>query len=368
MERIAVDFLGPLPRTGLGHEYILVVCDYFTKWTEVYALSDQTALTTADCLATEWFTRFGTPLQLHSDQGRNFESGLFGETCKLLGNKKMRTTLYHPQSNGLVERFNRTVQEMLSKVVGEHHDDWDDLLPYVMATYRGTVQKSTGCSPNLRLFGREVGLPVDLMIKIPPGTFPPDCPVAYVKWVRKTTEEARAYARAQLGQAVERQKRNYDRRVVPANFKPDTWGENAPARWPLTESEDAGDREDGDHHKGEITVGDIDGDHHGGESTVGDTDCDHHEGEITADREDGDHHEGEIAADREDGNHHEGEIAVDREDGNPREGEITVGDIDGDPHEEKTAITAGVRSPAAEKKLEYGKSRIPDDGDDRRGN
>ena len=112
--------------------------DYFSKWKEAYADSDHTAYTVADKLATEFITRFGIPNQIHTDQGREFESELFSELCKLLGIKNTRPTPYRPQSDGLVERFNRTLIAMLSAFVNDNRLDWDDHLPYLMMAYRAT--------------------------------------------------------------------------------------------------------------------------------------------------------------------------------------------------------------------------------------
>ena len=109
MERIAIDILGPLPKTVSGNEYIMVISDYFTKWIECYALPDQQAYTVADALVTKFFTRFEVPYFLHTDQGRDFESQLFQHVYDLLGIQKTRTSPYRPQSDGLVERFNRTI-------------------------------------------------------------------------------------------------------------------------------------------------------------------------------------------------------------------------------------------------------------------
>ncbi len=131
LDRVALDIVGPLPETENGNNYIVVISDYFTKWVEAHALPDQTAITVADKLVNEFICRFGTPRQIHSDQGRNFESALFAELCQLLGSEKTRTVPYRPQSDGLVERFNRTLQQMLKTLVSEARDDWDDLLPYV---------------------------------------------------------------------------------------------------------------------------------------------------------------------------------------------------------------------------------------------
>ena len=109
----------------------MVISDYFTKWIECYALPDQQAYTVADALVTKFFTRFGVPYFLHTDQGRDFKSQLFQHVCDLLGIQKTRTSPYRPQSDGLVERFNRTIQQMLASYVIESRNDWDDHLSYL---------------------------------------------------------------------------------------------------------------------------------------------------------------------------------------------------------------------------------------------
>jgi hypothetical protein len=92
MERIAADILGPLPRSNKGNEFVLVVSDYFTRWTEAYPLRNQEAETVARKIVTEFLCRFGSAFQFHSDQGTNFESHLMAEVCKLMGIEKTRTT------------------------------------------------------------------------------------------------------------------------------------------------------------------------------------------------------------------------------------------------------------------------------------
>ena len=105
MERLALDVLGPLPISNAGNKYQLIVADYFTKWPEAYPLPNQEATTVAEVVVNEFVCRFGVPLEIHSDQGRNFESAAFTEMCNLIG-MKTRTTPLHPQSDGMVERFN----------------------------------------------------------------------------------------------------------------------------------------------------------------------------------------------------------------------------------------------------------------------
>ena len=120
LQLVAVDILGPFPESPAGNSYILVVADYFTRYTEAYPIPNQEATTVANKLVEEFFFQFSPPERLHSDQGRKFESTIVTEVCKLLGIKKSRTTPYHPQSDGLVERFNRTLLDMLATAVNDH--------------------------------------------------------------------------------------------------------------------------------------------------------------------------------------------------------------------------------------------------------
>ena len=109
-------------------------------------------------------SRFGVPSQIHSDQGAQFESNLFQALCRILGIEKTHTTPYHPQSDGLVERFNRTLEDMLCKVVETNHKNWDDCLPLVMMAYRSSIHETTGKSPVRMMLGRDIQFPVDLML------------------------------------------------------------------------------------------------------------------------------------------------------------------------------------------------------------
>ena len=146
MQLVAVDILGPLPESENGNSYILVAGDYFTRWMEAYPIPNQEATTVARKLTEEMFLRFSPPEQLHSDQGRQFESKLVGEICKLLGIVKSRTTPYHPQGNGLVERFNHTLVDMLSTVSKDHPFLWENHIRAVCMAYNTSVQASTGFS------------------------------------------------------------------------------------------------------------------------------------------------------------------------------------------------------------------------------
>ena len=209
MERWAMDVMGPLPKTHGGNKYIFVMVDYYTKWAEAAALPNQEAETVARAFVELVVCRFGAPAVIHSDQGRNFQSHLFREVMEILEIDQTRTCAFRPQSDGLVERANRTIKAMLATVVSKEQKDWDQQLPLVMAAYRGSRQETTGATPNLLMLGREVGSPYRLVYPDPD-----DEPIAdrtqYAVRLQEDLVAAHEYARRQMGVAVTRQRRNYD--------------------------------------------------------------------------------------------------------------------------------------------------------------
>jgi transposase InsO family protein len=215
-ERIAVDVLGPLPQSDVGNKYIFVVMDYFTKWVEAYAVPNQEATTLADILVGEFVSRFGVPLELHSDQGRNFESKLFQEVCQRLGIHKTRTTAMHPQSDGMVERMNRTITNYLSKVVSECQRDWDRHIPLFLMAIRSAINESTGQTPAKVLFGREMRLPCDLVFGCKPGEVARE---EYVGDLQNRMENIHNLVRGKLQLSSDRMKRYYDTRTMEKSYQ-----------------------------------------------------------------------------------------------------------------------------------------------------
>ena len=112
-------------------------------------------------------TRLGVPEVIHTDQGRNLESALIKDLCSLLGIEKSRTSPYHPQLDRLVERFSRTLLNMLCTVANNHGQDWDIMLPNLLMAYWSSVHATTKFTPFQMLFGRQIKLPVDLMFGTP---------------------------------------------------------------------------------------------------------------------------------------------------------------------------------------------------------
>jgi transposase InsO family protein/predicted aspartyl protease len=211
MERVCVDIVGPFPVSCRGNKYALVVTDCFTKYVEVYPMPNQEATSVAQVLAKEFFSRYGVPTYLHSDQGTQFESQLFAETCKLLGITKTRTTPFRPQSDGQSERNIKTLTRMIAMTTDEQ-ENWDEYLPFLTMAYRATPQESTGLSPNFMMFGRELQMPVDVMIPLPENEAPMT-PVDYAIRLKAKLTYAYEMARNTLKKNAERQFRLYNRNL-----------------------------------------------------------------------------------------------------------------------------------------------------------
>jgi transposase InsO family protein len=173
-QKVAVDLVGPLPETPRGNKWILVIMDHFTRWQDAIALPDATASTVATTLDERIFAYMGLPECLHSDQGTQFEGQLMKELCQLWRIDKTRTTPYHPQANGMVERNNRTLGDALRTLLLQRgQEEWDLLLPQIMRALRSTPNTTTKETPNNMMFGRELRLPDQVQSYPLPTTIQP---------------------------------------------------------------------------------------------------------------------------------------------------------------------------------------------------
>ncbi len=145
-ERIGMDLIGPLERSARGHRFALVLVDYATRYPEAVALRNISAKSVAEALFS-MISRVGIPKEILTDQGMAFMSRTIRELYELLGIKSIRTSVYHPQTDGLVERFNRTLKAMIRKFVHEDAKNWDKWLEPLLFAVREVPQASTGVFP-----------------------------------------------------------------------------------------------------------------------------------------------------------------------------------------------------------------------------
>ena len=218
--RVAMDIVGPLPRTKSGNRYILVICDYATRYPEAVPVKAVDAEHIAEELV-RIFARVGIPEEMLTDQGSNFTSQLLSEIYQLLHVHPIRTSPYHPQTDGLVERFNKTLKAMLRKVAAEDELNWDKWLPYLLFAYQEVPQDSTGFSPFELLYGRAVRGPLDILKES--WKEPKKCSdnvVSYVLAVQQKLASMSDLVRDNLSEAQRRQKVWYDRNARQRELKP----------------------------------------------------------------------------------------------------------------------------------------------------
>ena len=219
-ERVSIDITGPFPPSSKGNIFMLTVMDHFTKWAEAIPLRNHTAPTVARALMVHVFNRLGMPLQLLSDRGPEFEGKLFSELCHWMGIDKVRTTAYRPATNGMVERYHRTLNTILAKIINDDQRNWCEKVPIAAAAYRASVHEATGYTPNRLMLGREVCAPLDIVLGHPREEAQHyESADEFVQERQRVMREVYACVRGQLGVAASRRKRRYDIRAKPVEFK-----------------------------------------------------------------------------------------------------------------------------------------------------
>ena len=218
---IGVDVMD-LPKTAQGNKHVLVFQDLFTKWPMVFAIPDQKTDRIVRILVDEIVPFCGVPEALLSDRGTNLLSHMMLETCELLGTKKLNTTAYHPQCDGLVERYNRTLKTALRKHAARFGVQWDRLLSGVVWAYRNTPHEATQEKLSYLLFGMDCRTPTEAAMLPPSGVQFTDVST-YREELTVSLASARNLAASSIRQAQKKYKKSYDRKVVCRDYRVGDW-------------------------------------------------------------------------------------------------------------------------------------------------
>eukprot|EP00794_Sanderia_malayensis_P000882 gene882-biopygen147 len=218
LQIVAMDFVGPLPRSDKGNVYALVMIDHFTRWPAVYAVENTEAETVARKLV-EFTHIYGIPEQLLSDRGSKFTSALMKALCKQLGVKKIFTCSFRPSSNGLNEHLNGTLFHGIKMYASKKPSTWDEYLDAVTFAYRTTPHSVTQHTPAFLMFGRDVNSPIDMK---PPTRLYSD---EYVKVMQNERQQAYSMVKELVAKEQQRQKRHHDEGIkeIEVNVGEKVW-------------------------------------------------------------------------------------------------------------------------------------------------
>ena len=217
MELVCMDYLGLEPSKG-GIENILVITDHFTRYAVAIPTRNQTAKLTAKVLFENFVVHYGFMSRLHSDQGRNFESKIVAHLCRMAGVEKSCTTPYHAMGNGMTERFNQSLLNMLGTLGEEQKIDWKSFVPSLVHAYNCTRHESTGYTPYELMFGRQPKLSIDVYLGVQDRkTGEEYC--EYVEKLKQRLELAYKIASEQAAKSAGRYKKSYDFRARESVLK-----------------------------------------------------------------------------------------------------------------------------------------------------
>ena len=211
-EIVGMDILGPLPKTSRDNKYIIILVDHFTKFVEAEPIPDMTSETVAEFFIESGILRHGTIKKCITDRAQNFCSIFTEAVFQAMSTKHIRTTAYHPQTNGLAERQCKTLTDMLAMYCRTSQRDWDKFVPYLVFAYNTARQDTTKTSPFYLVFGREPRLPIDITMNLP-VTF------NKIDDNRVRFEEARVLVKQSIIDAKRRQKINYDKKHRRVDFR-----------------------------------------------------------------------------------------------------------------------------------------------------
>ena len=216
--RVIVDCVGPLPRSKSGHEYLLTIMCATTRFVEAVPLRRIHAKAVSEQIV-KFFTTFGLPREVQTDQGTNFTSRIFRSVLGKLGIRHVVSSPYHPESQGALERFHRTLKEMLRCYCDGRTRDWPEGVPFVLFAIRSSVQESLGFTPFELVFGHEVRGPLEVVKDNWSQRKTKTDLLTYVTQFKERLEDAVDCAKKHLGESKERMKAWYDRRARDRQFQ-----------------------------------------------------------------------------------------------------------------------------------------------------
>ena len=220
--RVSYDLVGPIyPASERGHRYILTAVDHASRYPEAVPLKNIDTVSVAEAMV-DMYSRVGIPDEVLSDLGTQFISEVMSEVNRLLSIRQMTTTPYHPICNGLVEKWNGTLKQMLKKLCCEKPKDWDRYINALLFAYREVPQESTGFSPFELLYGRTVKGPMQILRKLWTENAEESqvkISYQYVVDLKERLEETLEIAHKNLGKAQSRYKHHYDRKARPRSLK-----------------------------------------------------------------------------------------------------------------------------------------------------
>ncbi|UYV60240.1 hypothetical protein LAZ67_1000522 [Cordylochernes scorpioides] len=205
-QRVGMDLLGRFPKSDNGNKWIIVCTDYLTRFAVTKALPTGEAKEAAKFLMEDVVLKHGAPREIITDRGRVFQSKLIAELTNQCSSIHRFTTAYHPQTNGLTERLNKTLANMIAMYVSVEQKDWDIILPYVTFAYNTAKQDTTGFTPFKLIHGREAETTVDTLFPNPHEDPQED----YSQKIASRVEETRQLARLETLKAQEKDKARYD--------------------------------------------------------------------------------------------------------------------------------------------------------------
>jgi len=214
-EMVGIDTTGPYPESDAGNVYIITVLCHFSGWPECYAVPDKSARTVARVLMEEFLPRHSCPRIILSDNGLEYCNQVIDQLLQELNIAHIHTSSYHPQTQGLTERFHRFMNDTMAKYVSAQQRDWDQQIPGTLMSYRTAVQDSTRFTPFYLVYGRDPVLPIDTLLQPQFKYYGED----YVPTMLQRLNEAYTRTKENRMEAREKNRRRLDDRAEELTFE-----------------------------------------------------------------------------------------------------------------------------------------------------